>query len=86
VSTRPISRSSRSAPITTSTPRPDLTEGGNEFYSVEGAERVGELLPKFSQGRVIVGVCGAPFKCPPAPSECALLLHDYLSTRGVRDA
>ncbi len=33
----------------------------------------------------MVGVCGAPFKCPPAPSECALLLHDYLSTRGVRD-
>ena len=26
----------------------------------------------------------APFKCPPAPSETALLLHDYLSTRGVR--
>jgi sulfide:quinone oxidoreductase len=65
---------------------PGLTEGGNEFYSVEGAERVGELLPTFSQGRVIVGVCGAPFKCPPAPSECALLLHDYLSTRGVREA
>ena len=65
---------------------PGLTEGGNEFYSVEGAERVAELLPTFSQGRAIVGVCGAPFKCPPAPSECALLLHDYLSTRGVRDA
>jgi sulfide:quinone oxidoreductase len=31
-----------------------------------------------------VGVCGAPFKCPPAPSECALLLHDHLVTRGVR--
>ena len=62
-----------------------LTQAGNEFYSVEGAERVAELLPTFSQGRAIVGVCGAPFKCPPAPSECALLLHDYLSTRGVRD-
>jgi sulfide:quinone oxidoreductase len=46
---------------------------------------VGELLPTFSQGRAIVGVCGAPFKCPPAPSEAALLLHDYLSARGVRD-
>ena len=30
------------------------------------------------RGRAIVGVCGAPFKCPPAPSEAALLLHDYL--------
>ena len=44
------------------------------------------MLPTFTRGRAIVGVCGAPFKCPPAPSECALLLHDYLSTRGMRDA
>ena len=64
---------------------PGLAEGGNEFYSVSGAELLGELLPAFSQGRAIVGVCGAPFKCPPAPSEAALLLHDYLSARGVRD-
>jgi sulfide:quinone oxidoreductase len=64
---------------------PGLAEDGNEFYSVEGAERLGELLPTFSQGRAVVGVCGAPFKCPPAPSEAALLLHDYLSVRGVRD-
>ena len=64
---------------------PGLAEGGNEFYSVAGAERLGELLPTFSQGRAIVGVCGAPFKCPPAPSEAALLLHDSLSARGIRN-
>jgi sulfide:quinone oxidoreductase len=63
---------------------PGLAEGGNEFYSIAGAERLAELLPGFKAGHAIVGVCGAPFKCPPAPSECALLLHDYLSTRGVR--
>ena len=44
------------------------------------------MLPTFSRGRAIIGVCGAPFKCPPAPSEAALLLHDYLSAQGVRDA
>src|SRR5207247_2504940 len=65
---------------------PGLVEAGNEFYSVAGAERLAELLPAFSSGRAIIGVCGAPFKCPPAPSEAALLLHDYLSARGVRDA
>jgi sulfide:quinone oxidoreductase len=65
---------------------PGLGEAGNEFYSVAGAERLAELLPAFSQGRAVVGVCGAPFKCPPAPSEAALLLHDYLTGRGVRDA
>ncbi len=61
---------------------PGLAEGGNEFYSVAGAERLGEVLPTFTQGRAIVGVCGAPFKCPPAPSEGALLLHDYLIGAG----
>jgi sulfide:quinone oxidoreductase len=64
---------------------PGLAEEGSEFYSVAGAERLGEVLPSFSQGRAVVGVCGAPFKCPPAPSEAALLLHDYLSVRGFRD-
>ena len=33
----------------------------------------------------MVGVCGAPFKCPPAPSETALLLHDQLTRLGVRE-
>jgi sulfide:quinone oxidoreductase len=65
---------------------PGLAEAGNEFYSVAGAERLAAVLPTFSHGRAIVGVCGAPFKCPPAPSEAALMLHDYLSARGVRDA
>ena len=63
---------------------PGLAQGGNEFYSVAGAERLREALPTFTTGRAIVGVCGAPFKCPPAPSECALLLHDDLVARGVR--
>ena len=55
-----------------------------EFYSVTGAEKMRDLLPKFTKGRALVGVCGAPYKCPPAPSECALMLHDYLVKRGVR--
>jgi len=65
---------------------PGLAEGGNEFYSVAGAEVLRDLLSGFSGGRAVIGVCGAPFKCPPAPSECALLLHDHLAARGVRDA
>ena len=65
---------------------PGLVEGGNEFYSFAGAERLREVLPTFSKGHAIVGVTSTTFKCPPAPSETALLLHDYLATRGVRDA
>lgn len=64
---------------------PGLSEGGNEFYSFAGAERLRDVLPAFSKGNVIVGVCSAPFKCPPAPSEAALLIHDYLEKRGIRN-
>lgn len=64
---------------------PGLAGGGNEFYSVPGAARVAEVLPEFRGGRVVIGVCGAPFKCPPAPSEASLLMHDHLTERGIRD-
>jgi sulfide:quinone oxidoreductase len=65
---------------------PGLVTGGNEYYSFAGAERLREVLPTFTKGQAIVGVASSPFKCPPAPSEAALLLHDYLTTRGVCDA
>ena len=64
---------------------PGLAEGGNEFYTFEGAEKLREVLPSFRGGRVVVGVASAPFKCPPAPSEAALLMHEYLEQRGLRD-
>jgi sulfide:quinone oxidoreductase len=57
-----------------------------EFYTLAGATRLGEILPSFTKGRVLIAVGGAPFKCPPAPSEAALMMHDYLMTRGVRSA
>jgi sulfide:quinone oxidoreductase len=63
---------------------PGLAEAGNEFYSVAGANRLRDILPTVTYGDIVIGVCAAPFKCPPAPSECALLLHDYLVQRGVR--
>ena len=44
------------------------------------------MLADFDGGRVIVAVTSTPFKCPPAPSETALLLHDYLTERGLRDS
>ncbi len=64
---------------------PGLAEAGHEFYSVAGAERARAVLTAFKGGKAIVGACGAPFKCPPAPSETVLLLHDYLERRGIRD-
>jgi sulfide:quinone oxidoreductase len=65
---------------------PGVRIGDNEFYSVPGAARMREVLPAFRRGHAVIGVCGAPYKCPAAPHECALMLHDYLVQGGVRDA
>ncbi len=65
---------------------PGLVEGGHEFYTVAGAFALRDVLPRFERGSAIVGVTGKSFKCPPAPSEAALLLHDYLTARGRRSA
>ncbi|HKO21516.1 MAG TPA: FAD-dependent oxidoreductase [Candidatus Eisenbacteria bacterium] len=65
---------------------PGLVEEGTEFYSVAGALALRDVLPRFERGPVIVGVTGKSFKCPPAPSEAALLVHDFLEERGRRQA
>jgi sulfide:quinone oxidoreductase len=65
---------------------PGLDEGGHEFYSVEGAEKLRGVIPSFDSGIAIVGVLGPFFKCPPAPFEAAMMLHDHLRRRGAADA
>ena len=65
---------------------PGLVEAGREFYTVDGAFAARDVLASFRGGRVVIGVTSTPFKCPPAPSETALMLHDFLVARGLREA
>jgi sulfide:quinone oxidoreductase len=64
---------------------PGLLDGGHEFYTPGSAFQLREVLENFQGGRVVIGVTSLPFKCPPAPSEAALLLHDFLTERNRRD-
>src|SRR5207302_2146644 len=64
---------------------PGLVEGGHEFYSVAGATALAPVIQGFASGHAVIGVMGTPYKCPPAPCETALMLHDHLVARGVRD-
>ncbi len=63
---------------------PGLLEAGHEFYTLAGAFGLREVLDQFPGGRVVIAVTSTPFKCPPAPSETALLVHDFLTRRGLR--
>lgn len=64
---------------------PGLAEAGHEFYTFGGAVDAHDALEQFAGGRVLVAVTAPPIKCPPAPSEAALLVHDFLTARGIRD-
>ncbi|HEX7681301.1 MAG TPA: FAD/NAD(P)-binding oxidoreductase [Thermoanaerobaculia bacterium] len=74
--------------------RPDLTEGMLEgdwqqrvfdFYTFEGARKLHDALPSFSEGRLVVNVVDMPIKCPVAPLEFLFLADAYFRNRGIRD-
>lgn len=56
------------------------------FYSAEAAERLRAALDGFSGGRIVIGIAGMPYKCPPAPLEVAFLIESELRDRGLREA
>ncbi|HKA45163.1 MAG TPA: FAD/NAD(P)-binding oxidoreductase [Burkholderiales bacterium] len=62
---------------------PGLAEAAHTFYTVEGAERLKTVLERFSGGDVAILIPKAPFKCPPAPYEAAMLLHEAFRRRGL---
>lgn len=64
---------------------PGLVEGGHEFYTEAGAFALRDVLAEFGGGRVVIGVTSTPYKCPPAPSEAALLMDAFLRERGLRE-
>jgi sulfide:quinone oxidoreductase len=65
---------------------PGLREGGFEYYTLTGAERMHQALDAFDGGKVLLSVLGQPFKCPPAPFEGAFLLHERFTQQGIRDS
>lgn len=62
---------------------PGLAERGINVYEADGAARAAEALESRDEGRVLIGIFGAPYKCPPAPFEMALLAHDAAKERGA---
>jgi len=61
-----------------------FVEGGHEFYSIPGAIALNETLQSFKSGKLVIGIIGQPFKCPPAPCEAAMLLDEWFEERGLR--
>jgi sulfide:quinone oxidoreductase len=64
---------------------PGLAEGSFGFYSLGDAERLREELRRFTGGRLLIGVAGIPYKCPPAPVEFTMMVEEYFRKKGIRE-
>ena len=65
---------------------PGFEQGGHEYYTLAGAERLRDELASFEGGKVLLSVLGQPFKCPPAPFEGSFMLDEHFREQGIRDA
>jgi sulfide:quinone oxidoreductase len=53
-------------------------------YDAASLSQNAALIRQFKGGRVLVGVFGIPYKCPPAPYEMAILLREQFHRWGVQ--
>jgi sulfide:quinone oxidoreductase len=61
-----------------------FAEEAHHFYTAEAAAKLRSALDAFTGGRIVIGIAGMPYKCPPAPLEVAFLVEAELRERGLR--
>jgi sulfide:quinone oxidoreductase len=62
---------------------PGFREHAINVYDRDDSDRGREAIAAFTGGRILIGIFGAPYPCPPAPFELALLLRERFEERGV---
>ncbi len=69
---------------------PDRVEGFPEraidIYDATQGDRARAAIEAFAGGRLVIGIFGVPYPCPPAPFELAMLIDERLRARGIRAA
>jgi sulfide:quinone oxidoreductase len=60
-------------------------ESAFHMYTLEDAKKLRDALSSFRRGSIRLIISSTPFKCPPAPYEAAMLIDDYLRSKGLRD-
>src|SRR5690349_8639922 len=63
---------------------PGFQQYAYNVYDPQDIPRAAQALKEFQGGKLVLGIFGAPYKCPPAPYEMALLINDSLKARGVK--
>ncbi len=68
--------------------KPDLMPGfeaAHHPWTIEAALKMREAVRRFRGGRIVIGVSGPYYRCPPAPYEVAGQIDFALQARGLRD-
>lgn len=60
---------------------PGFREFAIDAYDPEATARGREAVERLTAGRVVIGIFGVPYPCPPAPFELAMLLASRFSER-----
>jgi sulfide:quinone oxidoreductase len=65
---------------------PGLAEANLDFHTnALASSMVYEHIMKFNCGKIVTGIAGLPYKCPPSPNESTFLLHEFFTKKGIRD-
>lgn len=62
-----------------------FAESAHNLYETSGAVTLHDELERFQGGKIVVLVAGAPYRCPAAPYEAAMLLEAWTRHNGIRD-
>ena len=62
---------------------PGFRDHAIDVYDSSASTVGAAAIDAFRGGRVVIGVFGAPYPCPPGPYELALLLMERLEARGI---
>jgi len=64
---------------------PGFDEAAHNLYEAQAAAQLHDELERFEGGKIVVLVAGAPFRCPAAPYEAAMLVEAWSREHGIRD-
>lgn len=59
-----------------------VPDGVHNLYDATALPAMRAAVEGLTEGRLVVSILGAPYLCPPAPFEAALLLHEWLQDNG----
>jgi sulfide:quinone oxidoreductase len=57
----------------------------HHFYTAAASAKLRRALDAFTGGKILIGIAGIPYKCPPAPLEVAFLVESEMRDRGLRE-